>query len=62
MQRIIEGKPGTKITVGDAVIQIVCVRSGGVVKIGVDAPREMTIARKELTDALPALQGRTVSK
>ena len=48
---VLSRKSGEKILIGDN-IEITILRTGNVVRVGVDAPRDVSIRRAEL-DALP---------
>lgn len=47
---VLSRKPGESIQIGDD-ITITVVKSGNNVRIGIDAPKDVTVLRKELTDA-----------
>lgn len=51
---VVTRKVGERIVIGDQVTVTVVRIAGGVVRIGVDAPAEFTVVRRELLDAQAA--------
>lgn len=53
---ILTRKIGEAIMVGDNVVLTVLGINGGQVRIGIDAPREITVHRKEIAERIEAEQ------
>ncbi|MDG0978428.1 MAG: carbon storage regulator CsrA [Halieaceae bacterium] len=51
---ILTRKVGESITIGEDVTITVVASKGGQVRIGIDAPKNVSITRAELSDAKPA--------
>ena len=48
-------RPGQRIMIGDEiVVEVLRVKPGGIVQIGITAPRDMPIYRQEVYDVIPA--------
>ncbi|MEQ8210669.1 MAG: carbon storage regulator [Lacipirellulaceae bacterium] len=57
---VIARKPGERVLVGDQIKITVVKLSGGGVRLGIEAPPEMSIMREELAEALQAAEEQTI--
>lgn len=57
---VIARKPGERVLIGDQIKITVVKLSGGGVRLGIEAPPEMSIMREELADALQAAEEQVI--